>query len=216
MSSHQPARPAAPETRQVQQARPRCARCRMPGMQCWCAHVHPVRCKTRFLILQHDHEARRTVSTGRMALLSVPGTVLRVGLDFSGDTIVNAMLQDPKYCPLLLSPGEGAQDLASVASTLRSHAEDILLVILDGTWAQARRMRRLSRNLHALPRVVFTPRAVSEFAVRRQPAAHCASTLETIAESLHILEGPDPARDELLLAPMRVMVARQIQYGDPR
>ncbi len=186
--------------------------CRMPAALCWCAHLNPTTSKVRFLILQHDHEARRTVSTGRMAALSVPGTVLRVGLDFSHDPVVNALLSDPALLPVLLSPGEGARSLAEFSTPILE-GRRLLLVILDGTWAQARRMRRLSHNLHQIPRVVFAPRAPSGFAVRRQPAAHCASTLETVVECLHVLEGPDALRDESLLAPMRFLVARQIEFG---
>jgi DTW domain-containing protein YfiP len=63
-----------------------------------------------------------------------------------------------------------------------------LVVIIDGTWAHAKRMKRLSKNLHALPSIAFTPPTPSVFRVRRQPKVECYSTLEA-AHHLMVLLG---------------------------
>jgi len=203
-------------------ARPRCEVCRCPVRACWCKDLQPVETAIEFVILQHPFEARRTVSTGRMACLGVRGAKIFTGLDFTGDRRVNEIIADPDRSVWLLSPGADAVDLASLFHRNDSAVPDVTsepagrrttLIILDGTWAQARRMRRLSVNLHPLRRVALAPAQPSEFAVRRQPEAHCLSTLETIVHCLRVLDGPDPERDRQLMRPMRNMVARQIEIA---
>jgi hypothetical protein len=86
------------------------------------------------------------------------------------------------------------------------------LVVLDGTWWQARKLLNLNPMLAALPRVAFTPRQLSDYRIRRQPAEHCVSTIEALAETLSTLE-PEAGPFERLLDPFRAMVARQEWYA---
>jgi hypothetical protein len=118
----------------------------------------------------------------------------------------------------VLFPGTGAIDIATIAGVADTSARaggaapardrPLTLVVLDGTWWQARKLLRLNPALAALPRVAFTPRRPSDYRIRRQPAEHCVSTIEALAEALTALE-PDGGPFERLLDPFRAMVARQ-------
>ena len=88
----------------------------------------------------------------------------------------------------------------------------LTLIALDGTWWQARKLLRLNPMLAALPRVAFTPQRLSDYRIRRQPAAHCVSTIEALAETLSALE-PEAGPFDRLLDPFRAMVARQEWYA---
>ena len=71
-----------------------------------------------------------------------------------------------------------------------------LILVVDGTWNTARKMLRLSRNLHSVPRICFTPVRPSRFRVRKQPHPNCYSTIEAIHQTLELL-GPSQGFDIL-------------------
>ena len=194
-------------------ARPRracCARCDRPSVVCVCSHITILPSRTRVLLLQHPREHRVGVGTARLAHLALPSSTLRVGLDFGGDPVVRAALAGaaPAY---VLFPGPAAIDVAELPrGPARELAPEgaLTLVVLDGTWSQARKLLHLNPALAALPRVAFTPRHLSDYRIRRQPAEHCVSTIEALAETLTALE-PDGGPFARLLDPFRAMVARQ-------
>jgi DTW domain-containing protein len=184
-----------------------CERCERPLVVCMCSHLTPLETRTRVLLLQHPRESKVGVGTARMAHLALPNSALRIGLDFADDPVVRAALAGPMPAYVLF-PGPAAVDIADIVAGL-PRAAAITLVVLDGTWWQARKLLRLNPALAALPRVDFTPRQPSDYhRIRRQPAAHCVSTIEALAETLSALE-PDGADFSRLLDPLRALVARQ-------
>ena len=82
------------------------------------------------------------------------------------------------------------------------------LVVLDGTWSEARTLLRLNPALAALPRIAFARARPSDYRIRRQPAEFCLSTIEALAEVLGILE-PEGGPFQRLLDPFFAMVERQ-------
>jgi DTW domain-containing protein YfiP len=183
-----------------------CARCERPLVVCVCSHVTILPTRTRVLLLQHPRERRVGIGTVRLAHVALPSSTLRVGLDFARDPVVTQILADAVDAPAyVLFPGPAAVDIAGLP---RDRA--LTLVVLDGTWWQARKLLRLNPALAALPRVAFTPRTPSDYRIRRQPAEYCVSTIEALAEALTALEPPPEAGSfDRLLDPFRAMVARQ-------
>jgi DTW domain-containing protein YfiP len=158
------------------------------------------------VVLQHPRERRVGIGTARMAHLCLPNSLLRVGIDFADDAEVTRALAGGAF---LLFPGPVAHDL----HTLPAHARPGTLVVVDGTWSQARKLVHRNPMLAALPRVAFVPQKVSDYhAIRREPAPHCVSTIEALAEVLAVLE-PDAAPFRNLLDPLHALVARQRWYA---
>ena len=192
----------------VMPSRPTCEHCRRPLTTCYCAHLRPLETITRVLVLQHPRERRTAIGTARMAHLGLSSSLLRVGLDFSNDEVVRDFLATdaPSY---VLFPGPHARDVASLAPGERIH-----LIVVDGTWWQAKKLLTLNPQLAALPRLAFTPSRPSDYRIRRQPAEFCVSTIEALAETLSVLEPPgdEPRRFESLLAPFRAMVDSQLHF----
>ena len=187
-----------------------CARCRRPESVCYCAHLVSLPTRTRVLLLQHPRERRVPVGTARLAHLCLPGSELHVGVDFDDDEQVRAALAGggPTY---LLFPGPNAIDLAQ-ASLTGSPAGPITLVVVDGTWWQARKLLKRNATLAALPQIRFTPRAPSNYRIRREPADHCVATVEALAQVLGALEG-DAERFAALLRPFNAMIDTQLHYA---
>jgi len=162
--------------------------------------------QTRILLLQNPRERHVPIGTARLAHLCLPGSRLRVGVDFDDDDEVRAALAGAGDTYLLF-PGPRAIDLA-----VAKPAGPITLVVLDGTWWQARKLLRRNGVLAALPQIRFTPPAPSNYRIRREPADHCVATVEALAQVLGALEG-DPARFAALLRPFEAMIDTQIHYA---
>jgi DTW domain-containing protein YfiP len=101
--------------------------------------------------------------------------------------------------------------------------EKLLLILVDGTWAQARHIIRHSPDLtSACRRAMFATEVDSKLdAVRRQPASHCMCTLEAGAHALRELDHAPEAQMavDYLEASLRELVQAQLrfaQHGTPR
>lgn len=137
-----------------------------------------------------------------MAHLALPNSQLRVGLDFDGDPdVLSFLARSP--APYVLFPGPTASPVEQLP-----RERDVSLIVLDGTWWQARKLLKLNPALAGLPRVAFRPSAPSAYRIRRQPAEFCVSTIEALAQVLKTLEPPGE-RFERLLDPFHAMVERQ-------
>jgi DTW domain-containing protein YfiP len=194
-------------------ALPRCLRCRRSARACWCAHLRPVVSATRACILQHLRERKTAIGTARMAHLSLPNSELHLGVSFADNPRVRAVAAAPGTA--LLFPGEGALDPAA----LRGQAPTTVIVV-DGTWSQARKVIRQNPFLQTLPRLAFTPERPSNYRIRAEPSADCVSTIEAVVHLLGALEGA-PERYRPILEAFDKMVDLQLaeqalRTGPPR
>lgn len=184
--------------------RPVCARCLRPTSACYCVALPQLDTATRVVILQHPRERATPIGTARMARLCLPQAELHVGVRWSDHAALARALGDPTRPPILLYPGPGARDI------LREPPHGpVTLVVVDGTWSQARTVVRDNPVLQALPRYAFATPEPSQYRIRREPRAEYVSTIEALMHVLGVLEG-DPPRFRSLLDPFRMMVDTQI------
>jgi DTW domain-containing protein YfiP len=183
-----------------------CPRCRRPESVCYCAHLTSIPTSTRVLLLQHPRERDVAIGTARMASLCLPNSELCVGVSWEGSAELARALGDRARPPVLLYPGEGAIDVAT------SPPEGpVTLVVIDGTWSQAKTVVRDNPVLRALPRYTFTPEAPSEYRIRKEPDEAYVSTIEALVYVLGAIER-NPPRFRALLAPFRAMIDAQIEH----
>jgi len=181
-----------------------CPRCRRPTTVCYCAAIEPLSTATRVMILQHPRERDVPIGTARMASLCLPNAVLRVGVRWDDDPALAAVLADPARPPILLYPGPGARDILREPPT-----GPVTLVVVDGTWSQAKTVVRDNAVLRALPRYAFRAPEPSQYRIRKEPDDAYCSTIEALMHVLGVLER-DPDRFRALLAPFRAMVDAQL------
>jgi len=174
-------------------ARPTCYRCDKPEVACICGTLREVANQTPVWVVQHPRERRHPLGTARIA---------RLGLE-RVELVVTAG-SDPAPS---LPPGAGL--LYPGGQELDSDRELGALVVIDGTWPQAKSLYRRCAWLRELPRYALTPRQLSRYRLRREPAPHCVSTIEAIVEALRRLEPQTPKLDGLLDA-FDAMIDRQI------
>jgi DTW domain-containing protein len=181
-----------------------CAGCERPPIVCVCASLVTVRPRTRVVVLQHPCEAGNPIGTAWMVERCLSAQRI-VGIELENDREFINALSNPDAPPILLAPGPDALDL-------RSHAPSgpVTLIVVDGTWPQARKLLRVNPRLAALPRYAFVPAQPSRYRIRREPAAHCVSTIEATVAALECLEPIDSAR---VLAPFDAMVEHQLRIA---
>lgn len=194
-------------------AREVCMNCRRPRLVCYCAHLVPLQTSLRVVILQHPREARVPISTARMAHLMLPNSELHRGVDFGAHPRVQELVADPDAA--LLFPGEGALDPETVdAGSVRT------LVVLDGTWPQARKVLKQNPILGRLRRIGLVPERPGNYRIRRPPTPDCLATIEAVSSVLGVLERA-PERFQSMLSAFTFMVDRQLELtaartGPPR
>jgi DTW domain-containing protein len=174
-----------------------CWRCLKPSPMCVCERTPRVPNRTRVFVLQHRRERAHAVGTARIARLGLQKVEVREAV---------GSLPRPELAPdaALLYPSVGAQDLNELSPRERPSQ----LVVLDGTWRHARRLFLDNPWLSEMPHVRLTPTEPSRYRIRKQPAEHCVSTLESLVAALGILE-PETAGLDGLLASFDSMIDEQ-------
>ncbi len=181
-----------------------CMQCRRPESVCYCRHVRPVDTKTRVVLLQHPRERDVAIGTARMASLCLTNAELEVGVHWSGSSALKRALSDPERPAALLYPGAGAIDV-----TTDPPKGPVTLIVVDGTWWQAKKIVRENPELAALPRYSFVPPTPSDYRIRKEPDEAYVSTIEALVYVLGALEG-DAEKFQALLTPFRAMIDAQI------
>jgi DTW domain-containing protein YfiP len=181
-----------------------CGRCRRPEKVCYCAALPRLETRTKVVILQHPRERDMPIGTARMASLCLPSAELHVGRHWDGHVGLQAALTDAERPPILLYPGEGAKNI--LAEPPRG---PVTLVVVDGTWSQAKTLVRDSPVLRALPRYAFAAPEPSNYRIRPEPSDEYTSTIEALMHVLGALEG-EPERFRALMAPLNAMVDAQL------
>ena len=180
-----------------------CLRCRRPKRVCFCDRLLQIPSKTRVVFIQHPLEARVAVSTCRMAHLSLPNSELHVALN--ADEIPGLIHTLSQPGTALLFPSADATDVDALVTRPKT------LVVVDGTWDNAKKLFQRSPLLKSLPRIGFVPPAPGNYRIRKEPAEHCLSTIEAIAQVLEKLEHA-PGRFTPMLAAFNRMVDLQLGF----
>jgi len=157
-----------------------CYRCFKPKSNCLCPYIKEADTGVKFVILMHPKEAfHQRTGTGRITALSLRESEIIIGVDFTEDKKVNALLSNPSYFPVLLYPGVDAYTAGSPTLKEKLGTKKLLVFVLDGTWPLAAKMIRLSKNLQKLPKLSFTKGYVSHYTFKKEPEPSCLSTIES-------------------------------------
>ncbi len=196
-------------------ARAHCYRCDKPAFMCLCDRITPVEHETAITILQHPRERSHPFGTARIARLGLRRCEVRVA---HGEE-VSSLERRRVHLPLSFEPGTAVLYPRRDAPTLESlplERRPARLVVLDGTWSQAKRLWDDNPELAALPCVRLAPAAPSRYRIRREPSFEAISTLEAIVLALSILEPERAEALETLLASFDAMIDDQLGQRSSR
>lgn len=195
-----------------------CKRCILRQAICICAEIPTVKTRAQVLIVRHATEARLTSNSGRLAHLALPNSMLLShgdwGLAISGDHA--GQIRSSRVDGAALR-GEGAVLLygsgrAPTATPLVFQPRR--LIVLDGSYRQARRMYKRFEALRNMPELSLSGPIRTVERLRKAPAAGGMATLEAIAHALDLLEGEEAG------APLHTLYAEfvrrtRLQRGYP-
>ncbi|HUH02579.1 MAG TPA: DTW domain-containing protein [Kofleriaceae bacterium] len=163
----------------------RCPRCFLAAAACLCADLCPVANRVHVAIVRHAQERKKTSNSARLAALILERVSLHeVGLE--GQPFDDTGLIDPGHTWLLFP--EGDVPCAPVVPPRR-------IIVLDGNWPQARRMRQRIAALRGLPVVRLPAPAEHRPRLRTPPSAGAMATIEAIAAALALCGEPDAAAE---------------------
>jgi hypothetical protein len=201
---------------------PDCPDCHKPLPLCICDSIEPIENKISLLILQHPQEQDRALGTARLTALHFRDAVVKIGLSWpSLSKALGRPVADPSRWAVLYLGSAKAADLDTdrdiVAINRKGEVEDhqraILgdiegVVLLDGTWSQAKALWWRNAWMLKCQRVILNPAQPSRYGkLRREPRRDGLSTIEAAAMLLAGLEKrPDIA--EMLHASFEQMLAR--------
>lgn len=162
----------------------RCPRCHMLGGLCVCALIPspPLAIRTRLVLVLHREEERKPTNTGTLAAACVAGSQVIVRGDQARPEPPLPIA--PGTRPLLLFPHDDATELVATDTP-------VTLIVPDGTWRQAAKVRRRVPGLAEVPCVGLPPGPPSRYRLRSEPVAGGLATLEAIARALEILDGAE-------------------------
>jgi DTW domain-containing protein YfiP len=148
------------------------------------------------LILQHPQEPDHEIGSALLTHLALPNSTLKIGLSWRN---LGAALGKEKVDPsrwMVLYLGSGVKGVAQKPLQFVSKqgapieaAKNIEgVVVLDGTWSQAKSLWWRNAWLLKLRRAILTPQHKSLYReLRKEPRKECLSTIESVAEILEAL-----------------------------
>lgn len=180
----------------------RCFECFRPKPACFCASIPRIWNRTEVFILQHRREQFHRFNTARIVRKALHNSQLLA--DYTNN-ISRRLELKPRTG--LLSPGPTATLLSELPVDQRPDQ----LVVVDGTWHQAKTLIREIPLLQRLPRYQLLPDSPSRFRIRREPNGTSLSTVEAVVQALRILE-PETAGLDRLLEAFNKMVETQLAH----
>jgi DTW domain-containing protein YfiP len=210
---------------------PDCPRCHKPPALCVCQDIAPIANKVSLLILQHPQEQDRLIGTARLAALHFTDALFKVGLSWPSLSKILGRTADPQRWAILylgsvkaeaIAPGreivvvdKKGEAVGDQKAALRG-IEGI--VLLDGTWSQAKALWWRNGWMLKCRRIVLGPKQPSRYGkLRKEPRADGLATIEAAAMLLSRLE-QRPEIETALHATFDRLLARyrEMQAALPR
>ena len=163
-------------------------------------------------LIMADIEPLKPSNTGWLIADVVPGTFAFGWARTEVDPALLALLADPQWQPYLVFPGEfvdAARVVTDIAPVDATQGRRPLFVLLDATWAEARKMFRKSPYLNHLPVLSLQSAQLSRYRLRRSQRDHHLCTSEVAAMCLEL--AGDSRAAQTLQAYLDVFTHRYLQ-----
>jgi DTW domain-containing protein YfiP len=201
---------------------PECPHCQKPMPLCICDSVAPIKNRLSLLILQHPQEQDRALGTARLLAKHFEDATVRVGLSWpSLSKALGRPIENASHWAVLYLGSARAADLEAEGEILALNRKGEIaenqrallgklegVVLLDGTWSQAKALWWRNPWMLKCQRVILNPARPSRYGrLRKEPRKDGLSTIEAAATILAGLEKrPDIA--ETLHASFERMLTR--------
>lgn len=210
---------------------PECPHCQKPMPLCICDSVTQIKNRLSLLILQHPQEQDRVLGTARLLAKHFEDAIVRVGLSWpSLSKALGRPVENASHWAVLYLGSAGAADLdaegeivalnrkGEVAENQRAILGKLEgVVLLDGTWSQAKALWWRNPWMLKCQRVILNPAHPSRYGrLRKEPRKDGLSTIEAAATILAGLERRPDIADTLHASFERLLTRyREVQAEMP-
>lgn len=182
---------------------PECPHCQKPMPLCICDSVTPIENRLSLLILQHPQEQDRALGTARLLARHFADATVRVGLSWpSLSKALGRPVENATHWAVLYLGSARAADLDTEAEIVALNRKGEIadnqrallgklegVVLLDGTWSQAKALWWRNPWMLKCQRVILNPAHPSRYGrLRKEPRKDGLSTIEAAATILAGLE----------------------------
>lgn len=200
-----------------------CENCQKPLELCVCPHIKPQETKRHVLILQHPQEPDHALGSALLTHLALPNSSLKIGLSWRNlaAALGRKETHPTRWAVLYLGSGvrgEGAQKkplqfVSSKGAPIDPPDPIEGIIVLDGSWSQAKTLWWRNAWLLKVRRIILTPQHKSLYKeLRKEPRRECLSTIESVAQVLELLgEKPEVSQHLRGLFSTLLDQRRQIQ-----
>ncbi|HXI06271.1 MAG: tRNA-uridine aminocarboxypropyltransferase [Bradyrhizobium sp.] len=180
-----------------------CPHCGKPMPLCICDSVTPIESRIAILILQHPQEQDRALGTARLTARHFQHAVVKIGLSWpSLSKALGRPVSDPSRWAVLYLGSANVRELDTDAEIVAINRKGEMeqgqrailkeiegIVLLDGTWSQAKALWWRNAWMLKCQRVILGPRQPSRYGhLRKEPRRDGLSTIEAAGLVLGALE----------------------------
>ncbi|MCG9693968.1 DTW domain-containing protein [Vibrio sp. Isolate22] len=159
----------------------RCEYCKIKQDSCICEHQPDIDTNVATMLILSDNEILKPSNTGRLIVDTVKDSHVYLWHRTEPNTEMLDVLKGEKYQPVIVFPEDYTDDKSRVVQDLpqmRDPNKKLLLIFIDGSWREARRIFRRSEYLQDLPVLSIEPESVSQYMMRKSDNEQHLSTAE--------------------------------------
>lgn len=165
----------------------RCPNCRINNYFCVCAELSTFKVETNVSLIVHVSELNLTSNTAQFVEKNLPDKAEIFIRGRMNDTFTADPILARSGRPLFLFPDENSVELN--AEFIANNPGPYHLIVPDGSWTQAKRVKKREEKFDTIPTVRLPAGIVGEYKLRKAPQPEWVSTYEAVTYALGILEG---------------------------
>ncbi|WP_428773523.1 tRNA-uridine aminocarboxypropyltransferase [Vibrio sp.] len=159
----------------------RCQFCQVAKKHCICHQQPDIDCDIAALLLVSKNEVFKPSNTGRLIADTIKQTYVYQWKRTEPDSDMLALLNNTRYQPVVVFPKqyvENEKRVVAAPHSWRNSDKTPLLVLIDGSWREARKIFRRSEYLADLPVISIAPERVSQYVMRKSADEQHLATAE--------------------------------------
>lgn len=173
----------------------RCINCKVNNHFCVCEFLKPFNIQTNVSLIVHVRELKLTSNTAQFAQKMLPKNAHIVIRGRMNEIFDPSPTLERSGRPLFLYPHDDALEMNEDFKS--KFPGPYHLIIPDGNWQQARKVRQREEAFKNLTTVKLRPGIVTEYGLRKTQSPNWVSTYEAMAHALGALESEE-IKDKLM------------------
>ncbi|WP_117236441.1 tRNA-uridine aminocarboxypropyltransferase [Vibrio maerlii] len=152
--------------------------------QCLCSAIPNLDSHCEVLLLTHRNEETRDTNTGKLLLQTLKHSKKVIWHRGTPAEAIDERLINKDWQPVVLFPHPEGQSLPMTTFAERAECRQLLFIIIDATWQEAKKIYRKTPWLQALPHLELHIESISNYSLRRNQEQGHLCTCEVGAEIL--------------------------------